>query len=479
MPARIWLVGALLATCLYASQQPALAGSGDFKSVTYPVADVIIPIKVDGSGSTKSPVMDSLRPSFEANLVHAITTTIDPASWADAGGNCTIKYCKEGMALAITQTVENHERISDLLAAMRRFNGLEVALEVRMLKVPEPFLARLESDFDIHFDIHVDSLARADRASEKQEWSEEGPAPASRPTRVSYSVAFMTHDQELRLAKAIGPDRRCQLLAMPRLTVFNGQAATITVQDTRYFKTRMSDVPTPNGDVLRVPVQEPFKAGCALEARPVVSADRRFVRVALDFTRSEIASQVPLVPVQVAMPGKGKSVSAVETVFLQRPIVNMQHLATTVAIPDGGTAMFCGPVKKPNTHAQADGNVMGKIPYFNRLFTNAAYDSEPSRVLFMVTPRIIINEETEQIFLGKIPPIPREQAPKKEIVQAVYPAPRTLPQPIPATPSRTACLVGDLLKAYDEACAAGHADEAERLARAALALDATCFQSRR
>jgi hypothetical protein len=39
--------------------------------------------------------------------------------------------------------------------------------------------------------------------------------------------------------------------------------------------------------------------------------------------------------------------------------------------------------------------------------------------------------------------------------------------------------LAELLSAYDAACAAGRADEADRLARAALSLDPTCFRNRR
>ena len=47
------------------------------------------------------------------------------------------------------------------------------------------------------------------------------------------------------------------------------------------------------------------------------------------------------------------------------------------------------------------------IPYISRLFKNVAYGREANSLMIMVTPRIIINEEEEQIFLGQLPAIPR------------------------------------------------------------------------
>ncbi len=51
--------------------------------------------------------------------------------------------------------------------------------------------------------------------------------------------------------------------------------------------------------------------------------------------------------------------------------------------------------------------VLSKIPYLDRLFRNVGWGRDATRLMIMVTPRIIINEEEEQIFLGQIAPIPR------------------------------------------------------------------------
>ncbi len=50
--------------------------------------------------------------------------------------------------------------------------------------------------------------------------------------------------------------------------------------------------------------------------------------------------------------------------------------------------------------------ILSKIPYLNRLFTNVGYGRESQSLMIMVTPRIIINEEEEQILFGQIQ-IPR------------------------------------------------------------------------
>jgi hypothetical protein len=51
-------------------------------------------------------------------LVEAITTSVDPESWRDAGGSVGSLKVLDGVLL-VTQSVENHERIRRLLNAMR------------------------------------------------------------------------------------------------------------------------------------------------------------------------------------------------------------------------------------------------------------------------------------------------------------------------------------------------------------------------
>ena len=468
MLARICLLAGLIVTCLGPSQQPALAGESELKPVTYSVADLVIPINVEGNHATKSRVTASLPASFEANLVHAIATGIDPASWAEVGGPGTIRYCKDRMELAVVQTPANHERIADLLALMRRFNALEVALEVRMLTVPDSLFAHLESDFGIHLD-----------------WIQLPCTGSQRACASEKTVAFISASEDARLTEAFESDRRAHVFCAPKVTVFNGQAASVTVGDTKFFTTKVTKQVGEAGQVFDVAVQEPFEVGFKMVARPVVSADRRFIRVAFDISNTELAPQVPLVPVQLLIPPveKNSDGPVVFKMNLQKPQLNTQQIASTVVVPDGGTAVFCGLVKKPNPHAKADGSAIAKIPYVNRLFSEPAGYAEPSRVLIMVTPRIIINDEMSApppVAVRSVSQPPRvPPAPTSGIVPVVYTAVPAPALPMPSGPSRTTTLVSDLLKAYDEACAAGYANEAERLARAALALDATCFHGRR
>jgi len=77
----------------------------------YDVTDLVVALDEEGK----------LWADFEG-LIDAITTSIDPASWADVGGMGTIHPVTAGGArvLVISQAYHTHRRIARLLAALRR-----------------------------------------------------------------------------------------------------------------------------------------------------------------------------------------------------------------------------------------------------------------------------------------------------------------------------------------------------------------------
>ena len=82
-------------------------------------------------------------------------------------------------------------------------------------------------------------------------------------------------------------------------------------------------------------------------------------------------------------------------------------LNTTVVIPDGGTVLMGGLKTLSEGRNEFGPPILSKIPYISRLFKNVGYGREAQSLMVMVTARIIINEEEEQIFLGQLPPVPR------------------------------------------------------------------------
>jgi len=143
----------------------------------------------------------------------------------------------------------------------------------------------------------------------------------------------------------------------------------------------------------------------------VISADRRFVRMNFSglpgaggagggITLTNLASAVvPLFPIVQLVPtvldGGIQTSPVAFTQFFQQPVFNTVTVATTVAVPDGGTVLLGGLKRLSEGRNEFGPPVLSKIPYLDRLFRNVGYGREVQNLMMMVTPRVIINEEEE------------------------------------------------------------------------------------
>ena len=79
----------------------------------------------------------------EQQLINLIQSTISPMAWNDAGGDWSLEYFPLTHALVINAPPDAQEQIMELLAALRRLQDKEVALEVKFLQVSDEFYKRL------------------------------------------------------------------------------------------------------------------------------------------------------------------------------------------------------------------------------------------------------------------------------------------------------------------------------------------------
>jgi type II secretory pathway component GspD/PulD (secretin) len=371
----------LIAACLVAFAAPALAGPPrDRMTVcTYPVADLVLPIQGFQVPSCPAEARQKDPATLEDRLVRLLVGTVEPATWQANGGRGAVEYFPLTMSLVVSQTPAVQERVAHLLAALRREQDVQVALEVRIVTVSEDFLERVGVSMDAQ-------PARSGDAEPRQKAS--GPQP-------------LDDRQAASLLEAVQGDQRANVMQAPKLMMFNGQVGTVHTD------------------------------GFRMTARPIVSADRRYVQVSLN--------------VELNDPGATGNQPA--------PQAKTMTIENTVSVPDGGTVLLGGLKRLTETRTETSPPVLGKVPYVNRLFRNVGYGRESQSVLVMVTPRVIIASEEEAV--------PARDKPEKAAAQ---------------TTSRQDKVVADLLKAYQAACTEGRSAEARKYARAALAIDPTCFR---
>jgi type II secretory pathway component GspD/PulD (secretin) len=389
-------------------------------------------------------------------LIRLITSTVAPESWSEVGGQGTIQYYPLGLALVVNQTQDIQEQIIDLLTALRRLQDLEVAIEMKLVSVSEAFYEFMGVNFNMNIPTgtvtqgnNVEQLVTGNFAPNSliNSFRPNGtfvsgltPAGTFTPNLgvpistssfgfalppfggypgtlgadggLSLGLAFLSDIQVSMFMEAAQGDRRTNVMQAPKITVFNGQTANITVGDELFFLTEI-DVIQVNGQMVFQPTQQAFPYGVAMTVTPVVSADRRFVRLNLNPTlQNLVSSTVPLLPVQQIVPqllfdNISPPQQQVFTMFFQQPSNSFISLNTTVMVPDGGTVLMGGLKTLVEGRNESGPPVLSKIPYINRLFTNVGYGRETQSLMIMVTARIIINEEEELEFTGALPRIPR------------------------------------------------------------------------
>jgi Flp pilus assembly secretin CpaC len=504
----------------------------------YPVADLIVPLdnySVPATACNNSPAMcgatccSSSEPqasgkTLEGRLMDLIVHTVAPASWSARGGPALMEYYPLGMALVVRQTPAAHDEIEHLLAALRRLQDLEVAIEVRLLSVSDGFMERIGKDFSINLikektkqdsplmtgltpagnltpDLNIPvgrpcfpTPVPACGSSPCKAGADSPPAKVTIPrdVQVSAEATFLNDIQAAQFMEAIQGDQRSNVLQAPKLTLADGQTATLRLTDLQNFVTGIEWLRV-GEQVVPCPRKESVETGLRLSVLPVVSADRRFVRLNLKADVTDLDSgMIPVFPVTAPVPtaeeGGAPGQPAMATQFIQQPKVTTLGLEKTLSIPDGGTVLLGGWKRLREARNEFGPPVLSRIPYVNRLFKNVGYGREAETVLMMVTPRIIVHDEEKPI-RACLPcpqgaPTATPKAAPAEMLKC-----RVLELRLQDTPRKQPKekehgkdsvrdkdkKVAKLLAKYHQACAEGNLDRAHRLAGKALALDPACF----
>ncbi|MEI8367054.1 MAG: hypothetical protein WCJ31_01375 [Planctomycetia bacterium] len=90
-----------------------------------------------------------------ASLIDLIQNTVAPQSWNTVGGQGAIQPFPTNLSIVVSQTQEVHDEIADLLQQLRRLQDLQVAIEVRFIRLNDTFFERIGVDFDFNIQSNV------------------------------------------------------------------------------------------------------------------------------------------------------------------------------------------------------------------------------------------------------------------------------------------------------------------------------------
>ena len=232
----------------------------------------------------------------------------------------------------------------------------------------------------------------------------------------SLGFAILSDIEAFFFIQAIQTDNRTNVMQAPKVTLFDGQIASIQDFSQRPFVTSITPVV---GDfaVAQQPVIVVLNEGTQLNVQGIVSDDKRFVRLTLvpffsqigdvnTFTyegrrstrrssRDEEDTNGDGVVDENDAADTDDEEDVIEGTTVQLPTFAFTTVSTTVSVPDGGTILLGGIKRLSEGRAERGVPMLSKIPYLSRLFKNVAVGRNANSLMMMVTPRIIIQEEEE------------------------------------------------------------------------------------
>ena len=213
-------------------------------------------------------------------LINLIISTINPTSWQEMGGSGTINYFPLGKSLVINQTSDIQGEIADLLAALRKLQEQEVSVEVRFITVSENFYESIGVNFNMNVTTDANSkygaqilsgvfqqggvlnnfqpknlltgLTPAGTLTIGPEHPDLATTPSSARTPssaairvpgaggLSLGLAFLSDIQVYLFMQAAQGDVRTNVMQAPKLTLYNGQTATLQALDSQFFVSQVA-----------------------------------------------------------------------------------------------------------------------------------------------------------------------------------------------------------------------------------------------
>jgi general secretion pathway protein D len=228
-----------------------------------------------------------------------------------------------------------------------------------------------------------------------------GAAGAAAAPAFSFGGQFLDDVQVSFLLEATQAHDMTRILVAPRITLFNGQRAYISLStEETYISGTDSQVGSSGGigsssGVAQDVETDTVTSGTVLDVEATVSADRRYVTMTIrpQVSTSDLTNQVNINPNATVDPITGVATQA--PIMITLPTITTRDLQTTVSVPDGGTLLLGGQKESITVQRELGVPVLSKVPFLRRLFTNTGDTRDESTLMIMVRPSIIIQSEKE------------------------------------------------------------------------------------
>ncbi|MBA7600374.1 Type 3 secretion system secretin [subsurface metagenome] len=346
------------------------------------------------------------------DIVQLVQESIDPKSWYDEGGDATIRIYTPSnpTRLIIKQTLKNHKQIRKLLDDLRHLLTEQIAIEARFLTISENFLEEIGIDLDFpviniggkfgNLSFFQSSFRRPTDPAAVVGVSPistglEGSLAGAVASAITGGYGSIIDDlQASFLIRATQAHTDSKVLNAPKVTVLNGESATIRVQKEIAYVSDWEIEQVIAGEAIAITQQEPeidtVQPGVVLNITPTISADRKYVILRITTSFTELKDMAEWIVGQV---GSG---DAVRDLKIQLPLIESAIAQTRVSVPDRGTLLIGGQKISGEAEKSQGVPVLSKIPLIGRLFENRSKIKDEKTLLILIKPTIIIQSEYEE-----------------------------------------------------------------------------------
>ena len=201
----------------------------------------------------------------------------------------------------------------------------------------------------------------------------------------SLQYAFLDDTEVEVVLRAVSKQERSEQIEAPRLLVYNNTRASMHfLRNISYI--RDFEVEIAQAAAVANPVIGTVHDGVALDVRPVVDSDLKFITMELRPTVMALSLPIPTFTTTL---GVGQPIS------IQLPEVTLQRVRTTVTVPDGSTMMLGGMRLVERQNLRSTVPLLGSLPGLSWLFSRNGTSVQNRKMLILIRSKIVLMEELE------------------------------------------------------------------------------------
>jgi type II secretory pathway component GspD/PulD (secretin) len=200
---------------------------------------------------------------------------------------------------------------------------------------------------------------------------------------LSLQYAFLDDTEVEAVLRAVSKQERSEQIEAPRLLIYNNTRSSMHVlRNISYIKD--FEVEIAQAAAVANPVSGTVHVGVALDVRPVVDSDLKFITMELRPT---------VMTLQLPIPNFTTTLGVGQPISIQLPEVTLQRVRTTVTMPDGATMMLGGMRLVERTNLVSGVPVLKDLPGLSFFFSRKGTSLNNRKILILIKSTIVIMEE--------------------------------------------------------------------------------------